>query len=322
MTELATENRPAEISATARRVENVILAGGKVLCVVLVAVGTAWLMRLFIQNHPVSMHWSIQVLLAVLVCLSCGLVILRQRRHWSRPARELADLLEKIHRGEAPIEELNAIHGGPTLLVPKLKEIFRDLKSQRSATAHLRDEMQQRIANRTDALERIIGALRQQATRDALTGLYNRRALDEYLPKMVEKIAAGRGSLCLLMIDVDYFKPLNDTLGHSAGDELLRSIGQLIRSTVRDNDFAFRYGGDEFAIVLPGSDERSGQILAGRLQSLVNELTKPLRARVSKPPQLSIGIATLGELVVPTPGNLLLQADRSLYVAKGGRSKR
>ena len=117
-------------------------------------------------------------------------------------------------------------------------------------------EVRQRIANKTEALERKIGSLHNQATRDVLTGLLNRRALDEHLAKAMERCAAKGLAVSVLMIDVDNFKPLNDTLGHAAGDELLRSIGQLLRSTLRDGDTPFRCGGDEFVIVLEGSDAK------------------------------------------------------------------
>src|SRR5690606_14641280 len=127
-----------------------------------------------------------------------------------------------------------------------LAEILHDLRQQKTAVAELHAETRQRVAQRTDALERQLGSLRQQASRDKLTGLYNRRMLDQCLNQLVDECRAGRRALCLLMMDADYFKQLNDTLGHAAGDDLLRSIGQIIRSALREQDLAFRYGGDEF----------------------------------------------------------------------------
>ena len=97
--------------------------------------------------------------------------------------RELAELLPTIQRGEAPIEQLQQIQGGPRALVPAIQNLLHQLRSQQTAIAELEAEMRQKVANRTDALERTISSLRQQATRDSLTGLFNRRFLDQFLPQ-------------------------------------------------------------------------------------------------------------------------------------------
>ena len=121
------------------------------------------------------------------------------------------------------------------------------------------------------------------------------------------------------MIDIDYFKTLNDTLGHAAGDELLRDIGQIIRSTIRENDAAFRCGGDEFVVVLPGCTEESAQSMAERLNSLVKALTRPLR--LAQQPKLSIGLSTLNSIREPSAAGLLEEADKRLYEVKSARSE-
>src|SRR5206468_3832062 len=104
-----------------------------------------------------------------------------------------------------------------------------------------------------------------QATRDPLTGLHNRRLLDQYLPRAIETCREKGDDLAVLAIDVDHFKKLNDAMGHAAGDALLRDIGRLIRSTVRAQDAAFRCGGDEFVIVLPGAGAEAAEAMARRL---------------------------------------------------------
>ncbi len=181
----------------------------------------------------------------------------------------------------------------------------------------MENTLRQHVASRTTALERTIGSLKQQAIRDALTGLHNRRAMNEHLPQAVERCREGKSDLCLLMIDVDYFKQLNDACGHPAGDELLRNIGQIIRSTIRDGDAAFRYGGDEFAIVMEGQTESSGRALADRLRSLVDALARTIK--VAPSPRLSIGIATLEQVSPKEASTLLHAADRSLYEVKKAR---
>jgi diguanylate cyclase (GGDEF)-like protein len=140
-----------------------------------------------------------------------------------------------------------------------------------------------------------------------LTGLLNRRALNEHLAKAIERCEAKSFPVSVLMIDV------------AAGDELLRSIGQLLRSTLRDSDTAFRCGGDEFVVVLEGSDAAGARALATRLTTLVDGLTKTLK--VPAQPRLSIGAATLSELAAPSPDALLEEADKQLYAVKGDRKR-
>jgi diguanylate cyclase (GGDEF)-like protein len=237
--------------------------------------------------------------------------------------RHLADLIPRVQSGELPIDALSQIAPrlrgdlGPLLAV--FQDLLHDLRRQRAEKAQLEQEMGQRVARRTDALERALGSMKQQAVRDPLTGLYNRRMLDQHLPQMVERRWAERGDLSILMIDVDNFKLLNDTLGHAAGDDLLRSIGQLIRSSIRDSDLAFRCGGDEFVVLCDGCDLPAARKLADRLTALVDALAKPLK--VKRPPRLSIGVSRLADLSNPSAHALLQEADRHLYEVKGARKR-
>jgi diguanylate cyclase (GGDEF)-like protein len=183
--------------------------------------------------------------------------------------------------------------------------------------AGLNDEIRQRVATRTNALEREIGSLRQQATRDVLTGLFNRRMLDSYLPQLLEKCVNQGMDLSVLMIDIDHFKLLNDNLGHKAGDDLLRDVGQIIRSGIRDNDAGFRVGGDEFVVVLPGATPASASALASRLTDLVDALAKPLR--LERKPRLSVGVVSMSEINGSNVRELLSLADKRAYEVKLSR---
>jgi diguanylate cyclase (GGDEF)-like protein len=249
---------------------------------------------------------------AVLVVVAAG----RQEHRWNRAARQLTRLLAEIQAGDAPVDELLEFGGPLAPLAAEAAEMARELRRQKTVVGELNEELRQRVANRTTALERMLAGFRNQAERDALTGLHNRRMLDQHLPRVVKECIDEQLPLTVLMIDVDYFKLLNDTLGHPAGDELLRAIGQLIRSTVRDNDMAFRCGGDEFVIVMPGADDRASQALQRRLETLVDALAKPLK--VAKKPRLSIGRAAL-DAGKKTPEDLLKRADAALYKVKSER---
>lgn len=302
--------RPAPAATTSEKGLYVMACG-------LALVSVAWLVHLLMTQSTVWGGWLLEVFVAgSLLCLALWATA-RHRRLWALPAAQLLGLMSQVRRGELPIEALAQVTGEPAVFVPILQELLHELRGHRAEHARLEQEMAQRVANRTDALERALGSLRQQASRDPLTGLYNRRMLDEHLPRLVGQRHAERGALSLLMIDVDHFKLLNDTLGHAAGDALLRSIGQLIRSSIRESDLAFRCGGDEFVIVLDNSDGTSARRLSDRLVELVDALAKPLK--LPRPPRLSIGMSQLGDLRDPTPAALLHEADRMLYEVKGAR---
>src|SRR5438874_448459 len=206
-----------------------------------------------------------------------GLTAMRYRGQVDDSVARLRDRLAKVRLGVEPIEALqDDIRSSAqlALLADDIAKVLRELRHEKKKASELHEEMRQRVASRTDALQRVIGSLRQQASRDALTGLYNRRMMDRYLREIVDRCRASGLDLALLMIDIDDFKPLNDTLGHPAGDELLKNVGLIIRSSIREQDAAFRYGGDEFAIVLPGAEAEGASALAARLRSLTAGLTK------------------------------------------------
>jgi diguanylate cyclase (GGDEF)-like protein len=270
----------------------------------------------FFPEQASLVHYAIApaVLLVVLFWLLHSI-----EKSWRRPLRELTHALHRHRAGEAPMEEFANFTGNVKPMADITLELLRDLRLEQKKIAELQHEMSDRIAHRTEALERMVGSLRQQATRDALTGLYNRRMLDQYLPQLIESCREAKNDLCVLTIDVDYFKQLNDTLGHAEGDALLRTIGQLIRSTIRQSDAAFRCGGDEFLIVLPATDPEAAQTLADRLISLVDGLTQTLH--INPRPGLSIGQSRLSQISPATPDALLSEADRALYEEKSRRKR-
>ena len=157
--------------------------------------------------------------------------------------------------------------------------------------------------------------LRNQSIRDPLTGLYNRRYLEEALHKDLARCKRDRKPLSLLMIDVDHFKTFNDTRGHDAGDAVLRNLGLMMTSLFRESDSVCRYGGEEFTVVLADADAEQAGAKAEQLrQAVCASAIEWNNARLDGI-TVSIGIATLGEHI-DTPGSLIETADRALYEAK------
>jgi diguanylate cyclase (GGDEF)-like protein len=163
-------------------------------------------------------------------------------------------------------------------------------------------------------LRRQIDELRRLTTTDPLTGLQNRRGMQSALRAEIERLDQS-GPLALLLIDVDGLKEINDELGHSAGDRVLRSVAAAMRMTVRDTDIGSRWGGDEFAIVAPGTSLDSADRLVDRLQRHLERHSRSADIPVS----VSVGFAIADPLTPDRPSveDLMQIADESLYRAKG-----
>ena len=251
--------------------------------------------------------------------ISLGVTMaLAHRRQWVLPSVHMRALIHEIRVGRAPIEEFSKFRAGSLgELAAEVKSLLHDLRQQRQAVLDMQQEVRQRIAHRETVMERNIAALRNQVVRDPLTGLYNRRILDQLLPQLMNQCQADHKPLTLLMMDVDHFKKLNDTLGHAAGDEMLKSIGQIVQSTIREGDFGCRYGGDEFVVILPGCEIADSKRVSDRLESLVHSLSETYK--IANRPRLSIGACSVDQLKEPNASNLLKIADDRLYKIKEAR---
>ena len=172
---------------------------------------------------------------------------------------------------------------------------------------------------------RRVAALEIQTLLDPLTGLYNRRYLDDRLRQEVERAQRYGLPLSVLLLDVDHFKRVNDTWGHLVGDAALIALGQLLRNAVRPQDIAVRYGGEEVVVVTPDTDLSGAEELAERLRRTIMETVlvaadgnlnrEALRLTVS------VGVAVL-RLDNDAAQNLLRRADSALYAAKrAGRNR-
>ncbi len=156
--------------------------------------------------------------------------------------------------------------------------------------------------------------LREQANQDALTGLYNRRFLNEALPREFERAQRNNSGLSLAMLDIDMLKSVNDTYGHEAGDQMIRRVAEIVQLSLRKSDLVCRYGGDEIAIVLPDSPLSNA---IQKMESILAQIsTTPLRVGDTEMTvTVSIGVAAMSEHTHDAY-ELLHAADQALYRSK------
>ena len=174
-----------------------------------------------------------------------------------------------------------------------------------------------RIMNQLYALQ---AKLREQVIRDPLTDLFNRRYLQDTLEREVSRAKRDKKTVSLIIMDVDYFKRINDSYGHLAGDEMLRAIGKILKEYIRFEDIPCRYGGEEFLIVMPGSSVQTALKRARILHKKITSLNIKYKKHILKV-TVSIGIATFPEHG-SSGEEVLIHADRALYQAKrDGRNR-
>ena len=162
--------------------------------------------------------------------------------------------------------------------------------------------------------------LSRESMGDALSGLYNRRYLDRLLPRQVEKSHFMGQPLALLVVDIDNMKLYNDTYGHQEGDRLISGIGQAILSSIRVNDWACRYGGEEFVVIMPATDINDGRMVGMRISDSFKALR--FRPRVDLELQWTISIGVSQMIPNETAASLFNRADQALYAAKArGRDR-
>ncbi len=180
--------------------------------------------------------------------------------------------------------------------------------------------LSERVRQHNDFLADSIGALRRfehHARTDALTGLHNRHWMDEMFPRELARCEADRQPASLIMIDVDHFKTYNDRFGHVAGDRMLSGVAAALRAHFRPTDLLARYGGDEFAVLLPGLGLDAANAIGERVRRAV--LGEPDGDAGSSPVTISLGVSEVaGDYHFD---RLLREADAALYRAKhGGRN--
>ncbi|MCL2443604.1 MAG: GGDEF domain-containing protein [Treponema sp.] len=160
---------------------------------------------------------------------------------------------------------------------------------------------------------------------DALTGIYNRRFMEDNLNRIIKTLSRSSGSeLSVLMMDIDFFKKYNDTYGHSEGDICLKAIAQTItESLLRPDDFAARYGGEEFAVILPNTDENGARVMANKILANIQVRNIPHeKNEAASCVTVSIGVTTSEVKRGQEGSHYIKRADEALYMSKqNGRNR-
>ena len=287
--------------------QNISLGTKVALLVVLAAVGgnLIGLIEAFL-GYPIWPMW------AGLLCLVIGLLSLG--RVWITSPYET--LVKKIDRVD--ILDRTSLDSLSSEREDEVGQIARRVCDL--VTTGLRHGQEARWLRRTldkgveSATRKATQELRNMAMHDPLTGLGNRRFLDEHLEPLVKSASASKTELVCIAVDMDNFKTVNDEAGHGMGDELLVLLAEVIRGSIRQEDFCVRLGGDEFVILMPGCGVDRACEFGKQIRSLFCQHTRAVLPDHIRS-DLSIGIALLSSSI--TNGRELLEAaDKKLYAAK------
>ncbi|WP_105663630.1 diguanylate cyclase [Cronobacter dublinensis] len=238
-----------------------------------------------------------------------------RRGQMHSPGRDLVDI---------PCKHLSAVAATKAICVPLIAQnetigllSFEKINEDREPPYVYLELMAETLAL---ANQKLRDELIEKAMYDPLTGMRNRYHLEEALHACISQAEASGAPVSCLMIDIDYFKTLNDQYGHDAGDAALKEIARAMRATLSDTAQAFRYGGEEFLVLLPGMAEAQAHALATRIMHQVSGLSLRYNGQEIGPVSVSIGLATWPDHA--RRENLVKNADIALYLAKEmGRSR-
>jgi len=205
------------------------------------------------------------------------------------------------------LKRASGVAAGVLVDIRDISERYRVERALQNANDRLHLQLQQ--------IERLQDELRERAIRDTLTGLYNRRHLDDVLPRILERAIQDTTPVAVILFDIDHFKRVNDTYGHLVGDALLEKLGRLLASHTRAADIACRYGGEEFLLILPDASLEVAVERAEALREGFQAVRLP-ELGGKHPPTLSAGIAAAPQHGT-TQDDLVRAADAALYRSKG-----
>ena len=238
---------------------------------------------------------------------------------WLLPGIDGIDVLRRIRK----LSQGNYIY--TVMLTPKAQKADRIKAMEAGADDYLAKpvdpaELRSRIMVGKRILE-LQRSLRFAATHDFLTTLLNRSEIIAALEREVSRGARDDKPASIIFADIDHFKRVNDTLGHAAGDEVLKEVARRLRADLRPYDLVGRYGGEEFLLILPGCNLENGSRRADDMRKLVAGKSIPTAAGDTSV-TISLGVTSTGQSRYCTPSEFLLEAESSLYAAKkNGRNR-
>ena len=195
-----------------------------------------------------------------------------------------------------------------------------DISLQKEAQSKLIDT-HVKLTKQTEALREAQTKLKEQANRDPLTNMYNRRYFADISKKIIAISKRTKEPLSVMMIDIDKFKNINDTYGHAVGDEVIKLLSNRLESLIRESDVVARFGGEEFAIILPNADGVNAMDMAQRIRKDIEDISYPLESKAIKF-TVSIGIDTFNHEKDDSIDTSLNRADKALYISKSdGRNQ-
>ncbi len=200
------------------------------------------------------------------------------------------------------------------------KELAISFNTMAESLRELNENLNKKVAERTQELDEANQQLKEIAIRDPLTDLYNRRFLIERFEQEFNRARRYETSLAVVMLDIDHFKQINDTWGHAAGDNVLKKIAEFLNESMRDSDILGRLGGEEFCMILPTKNPSSILPVIERLRIGISEINFQLVDKTFNV-TCSFGIAVFNK-DIKTPDELMDRADKAMYKAKsGGRNR-
>ncbi len=208
-------------------------------------------------------------------------------------------------------DKISGLHIGADDYLPKP---YNELELNARIYALLRTKaLQDELRQKNRQLEELLHKVNYMAITDALTGLYNRRHFHDVLMSEYERARRYNTPFSLVMLDIDHFKRINDTFGHSVGDGVLREVAEILRRSIREIDTASRYGGEEFMIILPSTRKDHAQIVAERMRLMI---AQNAFSRLDRNITVSIGISGMPDEKAENDEKLIRCADFALYRAK------
>jgi len=274
---------------------------------------------LLIQMEPtagtLALHvWAFAVPLVAVSLLALGGGAWWLRREVVQPIHSLVEVASAEDSSASSVDPFRR-HRDLGAIAQGLSALRADLSHSQRRERTIERRADSRIAEETQRISRDLRRMERAAWMDALTAIYNRRFLEERFPAIFQAQQSSGSDLAVVMFDMDHFKLLNDSSGHAAGDEILQFAGELLRQCVRSHDFAARYGGDEFVLILPGVAAHEAVPIARRICALFCQRAKQM-VKVTPAPSMTAGIAGLIHHRPADHSELLALADAALLAAK------